>query len=310
MYSRNLAKPSSGHFSRTSFSWYRALNAISTSEINRLQNTLAHWRVSLEASETVSDSLKIGNAFDALIESERRFREEIGVLAADVNLRTKVGQATRDGLQKTFGANAVLKEVEARVVRKMVDAAKANKRVAEMIKNALSWQGVIVWESEGIPRRCRYDLLTEIGGKTILVDFKTTALDKASPRYNPKHFYDFGYHRQAAAYLEAARTVELGVDEFWFVFVESSAPYAVRAEPIDEVSLKIGELELEERLKKILYAIMHDDFPAYPSGDPFTVPRWVKERQLEGLELGNTKKNVERAKAAQDSANDLLEEIG
>ena len=91
-------------------------------------------------------------------------------------------------------------------------------------------------EDTGELCKCRLDILTELDGKPVVVDYKT-AVNAETNRFNSKLF-DLGYHVQAYMYTEAVmKNMDLTErPRFLFIVQEKKPPYAVNViEATDDV---------------------------------------------------------------------------
>lgn len=283
MWNPNDPAPDFGYFKDLSFPEYLAINALSTSEIKKFETTLNHWQAELGKPQTDSAALRIGSAADLLVQPDgvSAFHEEMAVLSPDINLRTKAGRETRDALRERFGLNGVMKESEFRTAEKCARALKENSDVDEMLEGAIAHQPVLVWKdpNSGVPRKARLDLLTELSsGLRVINDWKTILSGSAHARYINTYCYNYKYHWQAYSYLEGAQQCQIRVDEFRFTFVDSSPPYDVAVRTMHESFLQIAAKELDDRLKKIHYALTTGDFQGYETEGVIWPPKWVKDR--------------------------------
>ena len=98
---------------------------------------------------------------------------------------------------------------------------------------------------------------------------KTT--DDATPEGFSRTVTSFGYHIQAAHYLEMT-----GAENFIFVAVERKAPYAVGIYKLDAEWLQAGA-----NLRRKAITLLHeckalDSWPAYPTAvQTLSCPKWV-----------------------------------
>lgn len=134
-----------------------------------------------------------------------------------------------------------------------------------------------------VPLRCRLDWLpNKVDGKRMLVpDLKTA--DSACPEKFRKAAMDYGYHRQAAWYLDGIR--ECGLDEdpaFLFVVIEKAPPHIVQVIELKEQSLHIGRnLNYQARA---IYAecIRTNHWPTYSQGvEQIDLPDWYMRQHDE-----------------------------
>lgn len=101
----------------------------------------------------------------------------------------------------------------------------------------------LIWTDQdtGVWCRARLDWLPNPrpGHRMIVPDYKTCRT--ADPDSLPRVMHNYGYHQQAAFYLDGVRA--LGIDDaplFVFVFQEKDPPYLVTVAQPDMPSLRIG----------------------------------------------------------------------
>lgn len=107
-------------------------------------------------------------------------------------------------------------------------------------------------EKEGTILKCRPDILPKEGP---VIDLKSCASSK--PETFVKDMIKFGYHIQAAFYLDVLKLAGISRNEFWFIAVESEYPYAVSTiklidEPIS--LLRLGRIHYRNALKRVVEA--------------------------------------------------------
>jgi len=140
----------------------------------------------------------------------------------------------------------------------------------------------LVWRDAetGVMCRAMVDHMPHLPtvGIHILVDLKTTT--EAGPRAVGKTVANFGYHQQAAFYLDGYRALGLARDPaFLFVFVEKDEPHEVAVYELDQPALAIGA-ELNRRAVE-LYAQCRaaDEWPGYsPEIELVSLPPWAATR--------------------------------
>jgi len=112
----------------------------------------------------------------------------------------------------------------------------------------------------GLLKRCRIDRVPE-GGNAI-VDVKTT-LD-ASPKGFAKSVANFGYHVQAAYYLDICNDLNMEKECFVIVAIEKEPPYAVGVYQLSEDAIEYGRKLYREWLQTLATCIEKDVWPGYP----------------------------------------------
>ena len=92
--------------------------------------------------------------------------------------------------------------------------------------------------------------------RNILVDIKTT--QDSSPEGFRKSAYKYGYDRQASFYLDG-----FGVEQFWFIVIEKSAPYNMAIYNCSEEFLEEGRAKYKHLLDIHDYYFIQELFDPY-----------------------------------------------
>ncbi len=96
-------------------------------------------------------------------------------------------------------------------------------------------------EETGIWRRLRFDFLPHVDEvrRLIIADYKTC--DKADADSVRKAVASYGYHVQAAQYIDGARALDLDPDpQFIFAFQEKQPPYLIHVTGLDDEAIDHG----------------------------------------------------------------------
>ncbi|MYR30703.1 hypothetical protein GTW20_00470 [Nocardiopsis alba] len=208
---------------------------------------------------------------------------ELVVIDAD-SYRTKDARDARDA---AYGRDAIpLLPAEYRQIEQMAAvlsehpvAAKVFSTERGLAERSLFW----VDDGTGVWCRARVDHLpeAEMGAPYFIAsDFKTTK--SADPKEIGKAVYDYGYHIQAAWYLEGIRALRLHHDlRMVFVFQEKSAPFLVTVIELDGVALRIGHNQAKQALATYKKCSESGVWPGYSDRvETIALPAWA-ERKLE-----------------------------
>ncbi|MBT8200055.1 MAG: PD-(D/E)XK nuclease-like domain-containing protein [Acidimicrobiia bacterium] len=132
-----------------------------------------------------------------------------------------------------------------------------------------------VWRdvATGVECKARFDLLQlrPHSAASRIVDLKTT---RDAGRFSDA-CARFGYHIQAAFYLDGLRALTGEDADFVFVVVESEPPYAVRCGPAGEDMLELGRSVYRELLDRYAKCIRDDEWPGYDDPEEWTLPAWA-----------------------------------
>lgn len=91
----------------------------------------------------------------------------------------------------------------------------------------------------GARLRLRMDFITELGGRPVVVDYKTSA--KSGARAFSKSAADFGYYMQHPFYTEGLRALGIADDPaFIFITQRKTPPYRITVAQLDADSADIG----------------------------------------------------------------------
>jgi hypothetical protein len=130
-------------------------------------------------------------------------------------------------------------------------------------------------ERHGVKRRARLDWLPNpTDGRLIVGDFKSTR--SAEPKSLAKSCADYGYHQQAAWYLDAVRALELAESAaFVFVAQEKTPPYLITVFQLGSDDLLLGDALNQQALEVYAECSATDTWPSY-SDDvaPLSLPAW------------------------------------
>lgn len=134
----------------------------------------------------------------------------------------------------------------------------------------------LVWidEETGIKCKGRLDVLNP----PAVPDVKSTI--NAQPAQFEKAIWNFGYHRQAALYLDGLAALNGGdTNQFVFIAVEKSAPYDVIVRPAGESVIAAGRMAYKRALFSYKKCRETDTWPGYdgPEGNltPLELPEWA-----------------------------------
>lgn len=144
----------------------------------------------------------------------------------------------------------------------------------------------LVWQDEetGVWRRALVDWLAGYGTRRpILVDYKTTV--HADPESIRRSVAKYGYHCQAAWYLDGAHTLGWPDDTaFLFIFQEKTAPHLVSVVELDDIALGIGRERNRRAIDVYVECRTTGHWPGYSDDVTYiALPAWAERRELEEI---------------------------
>lgn len=248
---------------------YHAHPALGSTQIRELLRSPAHFKALGEKEPT--PAMQLGTLVHTLYLEPEEVSARY-VVTPKVDRRTKAGKAA----WADFQATAAGRELVDAELMGQANACAVALREFMCGKNVGSFDDVersLFWEDAdtGVACKARPDAITSRG---IMIDVKTTR--DASPGGFAKSIANFGYHVQAAHYLEAAAANGIHVDAFMFLAVETSAPHAAAAYLLDEDALAEGQVRRAEALDLYAACEASGEWPAYSGRiETISLPRWA-----------------------------------
>lgn len=195
--------------------------------------------------------------------------------------------AVKERIQEIRDAGGVpLNPVDFSRVQAMADALQQHP-VASMLlspdrgkaEQTLAWQD----RRTGIWRRALLDFLPDdapSNGRMLAVDYKTTI--SAHPDAIQKSIHKYGYHQQAAWYLDGIKALGLAEHpKFLFIFQEKTAPYLVTVVELPVVSLRIAQDLNREAIDVYRRCTEANHWPGYSDEiELISLPAWVENQYL------------------------------
>ncbi len=244
---------------------YHAIDAVSNSLITQILRSPAHARAYLTQQREPTKAMEFGTAFHAAILEPLSFARTYDVFDGD--RRTKAGKEEYERL--TSSGIKLLSADDMATIQGMMQSVHSHVAAAELLREGEAELSV-TWtdDATGLPCKCRPDWWI---GDT-LVDVKTT--DDASPEGFARAIAKYGYHRQAAWYLQGT-----GAARFKFIAVEKTAPYAVGVYELDALSLNQGASECDRALSIWNDALIRSSYTAYSEDcELISLPNWAFDK--------------------------------
>ena len=218
---------------------YNQHEGIRRSDLWKVRESPEKYLWSVGHPEPPTPALMFGSMVHKLLLQPNDFSDEY-VVAPTVDKRTRDG---REAWQKFTEENVGKIAVSAEDLKTATDMVMAVER-HPIARKLLSGEPEkpIFWTDEdtGELIKCRLDMLTDLNGQPVVVDYKTA--NNAKTEVFNRKIFDLGYHLQAYMYTEAVMR-ELKLEDrppFVFVVQEKTAPYAVNCIMVTEPVILSG----------------------------------------------------------------------
>lgn len=239
-----------------------------------LRSPLHFWARHLDPAREFRETpaMRLGTlAHLAILEPERWESETI--IAPAVDRRTKTGKE----IWAAFLAKAEGKEIvsaeDAALVGSIAAAVRGHRGASALLKGAAT-EVSLDWRDGSTGARCK-GRMDAVARHDVIVDLKTC--QDASPKAFERSIANFGYHIQAAHYIdgyEAATGVRPRA--YIWIAVESSAPHGVAVYAADAAMLEIGAEKRAMALEIIAECTESGHWPGYPAEiQTISLPGWA-----------------------------------
>lgn len=216
---------------------YRRQEGISRTELWRLRESPEKFKWYQEHPKPATPALLFGAAVHKLLLEPDTFNDEFAV-APDVDRRTKDGREAYNAFLSASDGKSVITltdyEKAVEMANKALDAPFVKKLLDGEHEKPFFW----VDDMTGEGCKIRVDCITTIGGKPVIIDYKTTA--DASTDGFMHSAVKYGYDFQAGMYCEGVEKVTEQKPIFVFIAQEKTAPYAVNILQADDLMVKRG----------------------------------------------------------------------
>jgi hypothetical protein len=259
---------------------YHADDALSSSGARKLlpPSCPARYRYDRDHPEATKRHFEYGSAAHRLVLG----RGAEWVLLDYPDYRTKAAQQAQKEA-RAIGAVPILAG-EYEQIQAMAAAIKTHPLAGPLLAGGMAERSYF-WTDEGygIRRRARLDTSRHgASGRLLVVDYKTTVC--AEPGAFAKACANYGYHQQAAWYLDAVIACEGETDPaFLFVAQEKVPPYLVTVAQLDDDAIAAGDALNYRAMEIFRDCTASGVWPGYQDDNdiPYiSLPRWAREDYL------------------------------
>lgn len=194
-------------------------------------------------------------------------------------------KASREARQAVWGAGGTpVLARDAAQVDAMAEAILSNPVAGELFTRGAGSPELSMFTIDEVTGRWQRGRLDFLADRHTIVDFKTTGQSAERSQWI-KHSWDYGYHLQAAAYLDQAISLDL-VDEdaiFLHVVQETKPPFVLGIYQVSADQLTEGRRLMRRALDLWDRCLTLDEWPAIPAVIQLSqLPDWVRTPGAEG----------------------------
>ena len=241
---------------------YNQHEGIRRSDLWKIRESPEKYLWSIGHPEPPTPALVFGAMVHKMLLEPLSFSNEYAV-APNVNRRTKDGKEAWQRFSEENAGKTIVSTADFDQADDMVNAVMSHPIAQKLLGGKAEMP--IFWTDEdtGELIKCRLDMLTELDGNPVVVDYKTAG--NAQTDVFDRKIFDLGYHVQAYMYTEAAMH-ELNLTErpdFIFIVQEKKPPYSVNVIRVSEEVMTHGMDTFRELIGILHQCLETGYFPGY-----------------------------------------------
>jgi exodeoxyribonuclease VIII len=255
---------------------YRMAPAIAGSDAKKILPPLtpAHYAAHMagELKREPSKAMTLGVVSHVAVLEPKKLDTAFVEKPEGIDFRTKAGKEWRESI----GSTPILDADEARAMRGIRDSIAANKAARDLLAETQSEVAMFAEHRSGLWIKGRVDALKVVDDmESVIVDVKTTSAGADYGTFS-RQAASLNYHVSAAWYSHLAGLNGLPPCRFYWIAVETSAPYAVAVYEIHPDALDLGVGLMNDALGLIAQCEDEGVWPGYaPEVQCLNLPSWV-----------------------------------
>lgn len=244
------------------FDQYVLEPGLNQSKLGAIKSCPALFKYLLDNPTPSTPAQDQGQVFHSLILEPDQFNSRYFCLP-ELDRRTTKGKEMYAELIAMHPDKIAVKADDFHAAHSMATSVRNNVHANQLLDGAetelsLDWTD----KATGVLCKARVDAYNAKLG--IVVDIKTTV--DASPYGFPKRLWQYGYHRQAAWYLEALQQNGEAAEHFVFIAVEKTQPYLVGIYRLADDTIRLSKAENEKLLRLYAECERTNTWPGYTQG--------------------------------------------
>jgi hypothetical protein len=267
----------------------RIADFVSRSSLDLVARSPARYRAWLEgADRRPAPALRLGSAVHMAMLEPERFVQTYVVEPAWGDVRAVEGRTTkeegkankdrRDAWRAAHAGATILESADGVATLGMVKAIAAHPTAQLVLLDAQA-EVTVVWRDEETGLRCKARLDSWLADVLLPVDLKST--DDAREHAFARSVDTYGYHRQAAHYIDGLRAngLDVGDGAFTFIAAEKEPPYDLAVYQLDAEDVADGRAQNRAAMRTLAECLASDRWPGYGQGiRTIQRPAWARRR--------------------------------
>lgn len=246
---------------------YFATPGISKSGLDQIAKSPLHYQNWLKTKKPPTPAMAFGSAVHTSVLEHDEFFNRYCIAPASMDRRTKAGKELYAELEAS-GKLVISADDHERI--KGITEAVWTHPVASDILSEGNTEVTVMQEVDGVMVKGRADW----NRPGILADLKTTS--DASVAEFGRSCAKFRYHVQDAVYTDLFTRAGQLIHDFYFIAVETEAPYSVVVYQLDLDAKREGEWLYERDMNIYRHCLETNEWPGYPPiVNTLRLPKWA-----------------------------------
>lgn len=264
---------------------YRKADGVANSDLKQFGKSGLHYITAKTQPNEPTPSMLFGRAYHKAVFEPAEFEKMVAVMPEFAGTGSRKEKAEWVNAASRAG-KIILKDDDYKTIGAMRAVIQAHPMASTMIAHGQAEVSAF-WKDEefDLIRKGRADFLP--ANSLSIVDLKTT--EDAGQDAFSRTLYNFGYHQQAAYYLDlfnALRPNLPPLTHFCFIAQEKEAPYAVACYFLDAESIALGRRKYRKLLDRFTICQHSNKWTGY--GDELSeiaIPKWAKKKEESGADV-------------------------
>lgn len=273
--------PASGLHAAMPMDAYRAITAINQTALKHILRSPLHCRYAIDHPEPPTPAQITGDAVHAAVLEPGRFAQQFKA-RPKIDRRTKAGKEAADQWDAENPGVTPIDDDTAACLTAMSRAVWEVPIARRLLSAPGQCELTAVWTDATTELACkgRFDRLTTLNGVPHIVELKTAR----SAAYSDfaRDAARYGYHFQAAWYVDGHRHATGTDARHVFVVVENEPPHGVAVYVLNDAEMQSGRAQYRRALDQYAECVKSNQWPGYPaSAQVLTLPHWALEEEIQ-----------------------------
>lgn len=240
---------------------YRNATGLSQSSLKEFLVSPAHYLASTEQKREATKAMNLGSAFHAeLLQTEPT---DFYAVKRKVDGRSKEGKAYNDEFAIENAGKVIIDQDEHQMIKSMADGVQAHPKANELMQGLTHREtalfGTFPAQAGKVRMKGLIDGYNQDTGD--IIDLKSC--ESASPADARKAIWDRRYDIQVCQYSWLMESAGKPMNNFYFIFVEKSPPWAVSVVKINPNSLLKSCEKWVDAIERFAHCQVTGNYPAY-----------------------------------------------